>query len=157
MLQNTDLILLLTEMEDNGIEGASRHLRAIIGKPGVSIDALKFINSHRQLDVVGFYERIRKNHNEKKSNLYKNIVKDIDDPTEVISTLHAFALQLFLYSKHVDEANKLLFFKHVRAEEVTRVLNNYYKNYDITSALKLLRLIKADLVAFETVQGRREE
>ena len=157
MLQNTDLVLLLTEMDSNGVEGASRHLRAIIGKPTVSFDALKFINSHRQLDVVGFYERIRKNHNEKKSNLYKNIVKEIEDPTEVISTLHAFALQLFLYSKHVSEENKLLFFKHVRAEEVTRVLNNYYKTYDITSALKLLRLIKADLVAFETVTGRRGE
>lgn len=157
MLQNNDLVLLLTEMEENGIEGASRHLRAIIGKPGVSVDALKYINSHRQLDVVGFYERIRKNYNEKRSNLYKNIVKEIDDPVEIITTLHALSLQIFLYSKHVAEADKTLFFKHVRAEEITRVLHNYYNDYDISSALVLMRLIKADLVAFETVQGRREE
>ena len=67
------------------------------------------------------------------------------------------SLQIFLYSKHVKEEDKTLFFKHVRAEEITRVLHNYYQDYDITSALVLMRLIKADLVAFETVQGRREE
>ena len=155
MLQKNDIVLLLTEMEENNVEGAHEQLYKLFGSTGIPTESLKFVNDRRQLDVSKFYERIRKNHNEKKSNLYKNIVKDTEDPVEAISTLSAFALNLFLYSKHVEEKNKGLFFKHVRAEEVTRVLNKYYKDYDITSAIKMLRLIKADLIAFEEIAGRR--
>lgn len=156
MLQKNDLVLILTDMEANNIEGAHEQLMKVFNISGVSIEALKFINDRRQLDVTKFYERLRKNHNEKKSSLYKNIVKDIEDPVDAISTLSAFALNLFLYSKHVDESNKNQFFKHVRAEEVTRVLNKYYSSYDITSAIKMLRILKADIIAFETVAGRRK-
>ena len=62
-------------------------------------------------------------------------------------------LQILLYSKHVD--NKKLFLESSRAEEITLVLNNYFKTYDITNALKLLRIYKADLVALEFIAGRR--
>lgn len=152
MLQKNDLILILTEMEANNVEGAHEQLYKLLRAPNISMESLKFVNDRRQLDVTRFYERIRKNYNEKKSNLYKNIVKDIEDPTEAITTLSAFALNLFLYSKHVEEENKALFFKHVRAEEVTRVLNKFYKEHDIASALKELRIIKADLKAFESIK-----
>ena len=152
MLQKNDLVLILTEMESNGVEGAHEHLLKLFSTSSIPTDTLKFINDRRQLDVTQFYERIRKNYNDKKSNLYKNIVKDIEDPTEAIITLSAFALQLLLYSKHVEEENKMLFFKHVRAEEVTRVLNRFYKDHDVSSALKELRIIKADLKAFESIR-----
>ena len=155
MLQSNDLVLILTSMASQGIEGASEQIKNCIGKPvSQSIDTLKFINDHRQLDVTKFYERIKKNHNEKKSNLYKNIVKEDLGSDEIITTLHAFALQVALFAKHVDDSDKTLFYKHVRA--VTRVLNNYYKDFDLTSSLKLLRLIKADLLVFEHVNGRRD-
>ena len=149
MLQKNDLVLLLTEMQENGAE-ITDQLKKVVTSATIPMDVLKFINDSRQLDVASFYERIRKNYNDKRSNLYKNIVKEIDDPQEVITTLSAFALQVILYSKHVE--NEQLFFKHSRVEEVTRVLNNYYKNYDITSAMKLLRLIKVDLKAFESIK-----
>ena len=45
-----------------------------------------------------------------------------------------------------------MFFKHARAEEATRVLNGYYKSYDISSVMKLLRLIKCDIKAFESIR-----
>jgi len=157
MLQSNDLVLILTSMASQGIEGASEQIKNCIGRPvSQSIDTLKFINDHRQLDVTRFYERIRKNHNEKKSNLYKNIVKDDLDSDDIITTLHAFALQVALFSKHVNEEDKTLFYKHVRAEEVARVLDGFYKDFDLTSALKLLRLIKADLLVFEHISGRRD-
>jgi len=156
MLQVNDLILILTDMDASGDEGAKEHLMRALRSPLVSNDTLKYINDRRPLDVTKFYERVRKNYNDKRSNLYKNIVRDIEDPEDAISTLSAFLLNLFLYSKHVEESNKALFFKHVRAEEVSRVLNRFYKDYDITSAIKLLRLIKADLVCFETIEGRRK-
>lgn len=149
MLQKNDLILLLTEMQENG-EEVTEQLKKVVTSPSIPLDVLKFVNEARQLDVASFYERIRQNYNKKKSNLYKNIVKDIDDPQEVLTTLSAFALQVILYSKHVEDEQ--MFFKHSRVEEVTRVLNNYYSTYDITSALKLLRLIKCDLKAFESIR-----
>ena len=155
MLQVNDLVLILTDMETSGDSGAHEQLLRTLSNPTISTSVLKYINDRRPLDVTQFYERIRKNYNDKRSNLYKNIVKDIEDPIEAISTLSAFALNLFLYSKHVEESNKNLFFKHVRAEEVTRVLNKFYKEHDVTSAIKMLRLLKADLLAFETSTGRR--
>ena len=155
MLQNTDLIILLSELDSNGVSGAKELIPQLIGKTSISMEALKFISEHRPLDVSEFYERIRKNYNDKRSNLYKNIVREIDDSQEVLTTLHALALQIILYSKHVEDKNVSMFFKHTRAEEITRVLNNYYKTYDIISARRLLALIKADLVAFEYIAGRR--
>lgn len=152
MLQKSDLILLLTELQQNGVDVTDELNKAVTSK-GVSLEVLKFINDKRQFDVASFYEKMRKNHNDKKSPLYKNILSDIEDVTEIITTLHAYALQVNLFAKHLE--NKQLFFKHARAEEVTRVLNKYYTDFDITSALKLIRLIKADIIAFETIGGRR--
>lgn len=156
MLQSNDLVLLLTSMASQGIEGASEQIRKCIGKP-VSLETLRFINEHRQLDVAKFYERVRKNHNEKRSSLYKNLVRDDLSAEDAITTLHAFALQAALFSKHVEEGRKPMFFKHVRAEEVASVLEGYYKDYDLSSAMRVLRLIKADIMAFESVGGRRDE
>ena len=155
MLQTNDLVLLLTDLQVNGVEKSSQYLKTLLtnNNQKTILDTLKFINENRPFDIAQFYERIRKNHNEKKSPLYKNIVKDVEDIDETITTLHAYILQVNLYSKHVED--KSMFFKHARAEEVTRVLNSYYKDYDITSALKMLKLIKADLLTFEHVIGRR--
>lgn len=153
MIQKNDLVLLLTELEKNGVDGASQQIKNVLTTPNIELSTVKFINDNRPLEIVQFYEKIRKNYNSKKSPLYKNIVKDVEDIEDILTTLHAYALQVNLFSKKLE--NKQLFFKHARAEEVTRVLNTYYSNYDITPALKLIRLIKADIVAFETVTGRR--
>ncbi len=154
MVQQSDLILLLTELQRNGVEGTTQQIRNVATSKGINIEALKFINEHRPFEVAQFYELMRKNYNKKKSPLYKNIVSDIEDVEEVLTTLHAYVLQVNLFAKHIE--NKQLFFKHARAEEVTRVLNKYYIDYDITSALKMLRLIKADLCVFEGIAGRRD-
>ena len=153
MISKNELVLLLTELEKSGVEGASKQIKDALLSKNIEFSTLKFINDNRPLEIIQFYERMRKNYNNKKSPLYKNIVKDIDDVEEIITTLHAYALQVNLFSKKLE--NKQLFFKHAREEEVTRVLNKYYTDYDITSAVKVLRLIKADLIAFETIAGRR--
>lgn len=153
MISKNELVLLLTELEKAGVKGASKQIKDALISKNIEFSTIKFINDNRPLEIVQFYERMRKNYNNKKSPLYKNIVKDIDDVEEIITTLHAYALQVNLFSKKLE--NKQLFFKHAREEEVTRVLNKYYTDYDITSAVKVLRLIKADLVAFETISGRR--
>ena len=156
MLQVNDLILLLTELEDSGDVDAKRYIRQVVGKQSIPLNVLKYVNDKRQLDVVAFYDRIRRNHNEKKSPLYKNIMSEITDTNLVLTTLHAFLLQVSLFGSKLDNESKTQFFKHVRAEEAANVLRSYYKDFDVSSAMKLLRLIKADIMAFEYANGRRE-
>lgn len=153
MITKNDILLLLTELQESGADVNVYFTKAITA-PNVSLEVLKFINDQRQLDVAAFYELLRKNYNSKKSPLYKNIVKeDVEKPDEVLTTLAALNLQILLFAKKLDDDK--MFLKHSRAEEITRVLNNYYKTYDLLPCLKLVKLIKADLVAFETVAGRR--
>ena len=122
-LKKTDCILLLTELQDKGID-IKDNMNKLIQSPSLPLDVLKFINDNKQLDVCKFYEKIRKNYNDKKSDLYINIVKEIDDPQEVLTTLAALQLQVILYSKKVD--NKKLFLDNMRALEITYVMNNYF-------------------------------
>ena len=97
---------------------------------------------------------LRKNYNHKRSNLYINLVKEtLNSPTEVLITLSSLNLQILLFAKKLSDDK--MFLKHSRAEEITQVLNNYYKTYDLIPCLKLLKLIKADLVAFEQIAGHR--
>jgi hypothetical protein len=98
---------------------------------------------------------LRKKHNDKKSPLYHNIVKEVSDPEEVITTLACLLVQITLYSKKLL-TNKEIFQREVRAEEITRVLNNYYTTGLMDQCLALLKLIKADLLVLEHISGRRE-
>ena len=150
MVTKNDLILLLTEMEEAGVDVDKYLLKATISN-NIDLEVLKFINDNRQLDVAAFYELIRKNYNSKKSPLYKNIVREeLAEPEDVLTTLAALNLQILLFAKKLN--NNEMFLKHSRAEEITRVLNSYYKTYDLIPCFKLLKLIKADLKAFESIK-----
>ena len=155
MITNNDCILLLSELENKGNVDAGNLIMKIAGKSSIDLDVLKFINDNKPLEVIEFYEHIRKNYNKKKSNLYINIVKEIEQPYEVLTTLSSLLTQILLYSKKLED-NQTLFLKHSRAEEISKVLAYYFKTYDITKAIQLLKLIKLDLLALEIVQGRRK-
>ena len=153
MLTKNDLLLLLTEIEATG-KDVDLLITKLLKVDTISYEVLKFINDERQFDVSVFYELLRKNYNKKRSSLYINLVKeDTDASAEVLVTLSALNLQIMLFAKKLPDSK--MFLKHSRAEEITRVLNNYHKTYDLIPCLKLLKLIKADLVAFEQVSGHR--
>jgi hypothetical protein len=156
VLQKNDLILLLSKMQEDGFN-VEKEITELISSPNIPLNILKLVNDNRPLAVTSFYERIRKNHNEKKSDLYKNIMKETTEVDKILTTLSAFVLQVNLYARYLENNNIQGFFKHSRVEEVTRVLNNYYRTYDLTSCVKILRLIKSDILAFETIRGRRKE
>lgn len=155
MLQKNDLILLLSEMQEKGYN-VDKELTTLLTSPSIPLDILKLVNDNRPLPVTQFYERVRRNHNTKKSDLYKNIMKETNEVDKILTTLSAFVLQVNLYARYLEDNNQQMFYKHSRVEEITRVLNNYYKTYDLTSCIKILRLIKSDILAFETIQGRRD-
>ena len=137
VISKQDCMLLLSEMGDTS------RLKDLITMDSPSLDIIKFINDNRELDLTRFYEKIRKSYNQKHSKLYINLVKEIEEPAEVIITLSALLTQILIFAKNADDRS--MFLKHARADEISAVLNNYFKTFDITNCLKLSRLIKADL------------
>lgn len=149
MIKKTDILLLLSELKDQG-EDVSPYLNKLYRSREIPLDIIKYLNNKRALDVASFYEKLRYNYNHKKSDLYINIVKEITDIPEVLTTLAAYNLQVLLFAKKLD--NKEPFYRATRVEEVTRVLNSYYKTFDINNCLTVLSLIKADIKLFEEIK-----
>lgn len=150
MLRKTDILMLLTDLQDQG-EDVSKYINSLYKTKDIPLDTLKFINDKRQIHVAEFYNKLRKNYNNKKSDLYINIVKEnIDDVDEILTTLAAYNLQVLLFARKLDD--KEAFYRASRVEEVTRVLNNYYKTFDLEQCRLLLVLIKADIKLFESIR-----
>ena len=149
MISKNDLYILLYDLNSRGID-TTEATNTLVSTQGTPIEVIKFINDNRQFDLASFYENIRRNYNKKKSPLYGNIVKDIEEPNSVLTTLSALLTQILLYSKNVE--NKQMFLRHARAEDITKILNIYFNTYDLTNCIKLLRIIKADLKAFESIK-----
>lgn len=147
MITKNDIIILLTDLQEKGLN-VSNYLNNTL-KNGVSISTIQFINSNRQLDLYKFYEKIRKSYNQKHSNLYINIVKEIDDINKVLITLSALETQILIFSKNVEDRE--MFLRHSRALEISKVLSNYFINYDSKPCIKLIQLIKADLKCLQEV------
>ena len=147
MITRSDCILLLSDLQSNGVD-IGNYLSKVIQSKELDINCLKFINENRQLDVTAFYKKLRRSYNKKKSKLYGNIVKENRDPLEAPTILSSLLLQILLFSKEVE--NRQLFLKHARAEEITKVLNLYFTQYDLTNCSRLLDLVKADLKVIES-------
>ena len=153
MISKNDLVLILTELSESRKIDVTDKITKVLTSKTIPLDILKYINDEREFEVNKFYTHIRKSYNQKKSKLYINVMKEIDDVNDVLTTLSALNLQILLFSKKVND--KELFFKHSRAEEINKVLTLYYQNYDLTNCVRLLHLIKADIIAFESLNGRR--
>lgn len=154
MITKNDCLTVLVALEDRGLD-INRPMKKLVTSKEVPLDVLKFILDNRGIEVANFYEMLRKKHNDKKSPLYHNIVKEVIDPEEIITTLACLLVQITLYSKKLP-VNKEIFQREVRAEEITRVLNDYYSTGALDSCLALLRLLKSDLLVLEHISGRRE-
>ena len=154
MLTKNDCLTLIVSLEDRGIN-IDQQMKKLLTSKEIPIETLKFILDNRGIEVANFYEMLRKKHNQKKSPLYHNIVKDITDPEEVITTLACLLVQITLYSKRLP-ANKEIFQREVRAEEISRVLNTYYATGMLDSCLTLMKLLKSDLLVLEHISGRRD-
>lgn len=150
MITRRDCILLLSELSSKGIDTGSVLSQALKSST-VDISVIKFINDHRQFDANLFYEKLRKSYNNKRSDLYKNIVTcdEVDCSDSVLTTLAALSLQILLYSKNVVDTK--MFLSHTRFEEITQVLLNYSRTFDLVPCIQVLQIVKADLKAFEYI------
>lgn len=149
MVSKSDILSLLNELEEKG-EDVNKYIKELYSSSFISDNILKFLNDRRSFDIVNFYEKLRYNYNHKRSDLYLNIVKELDNVEDVLTTLASYNLQALLYAKKIED--KEMFYRNSRVEEVTRVLNEYYKTFDLSSCLTVLTLIKADIKLFETLK-----
>ena len=154
MITKNDCLSILTKLDESGVSGVNSYVRQLVVARDIPLEVLKFISDNRGLEVSKFYEMLRKSHNQKKSPLYTNILKEIEDPQEVVTTLSCLLTQILLYGKKLE--NKDQFFREVRAEELTRVLNNYFKTGLYEECLHLIKILKSDLLVLEYIAGRRE-
>ena len=152
MITKNDCILLLTDLQENGTDIGDSILK-VIKSNNTPIDVLKFINDRRELELTTFYNKLRKSYNNKHSKLYINIVKNIDDIDGVTTTLASYALQAILFSK--TSVDSQMFLRHARVREVNMALAKYFTDFDLSICLQLLKLIRADMIACETISGRR--
>ena len=154
MITKNDCLTLLVALEDRGVK-IDQPMKKLVTSKEVPIEVLKFILDNRGIEVANFYEMLRKKHNQKKSPIYHNIVKDIEDPDELVTTLSCLLVQIALYCKKL-QSNKEIFKREVRAEEITRVLNYYYSTGTLDQCVALMKLLRADLLVLEHVGGRRD-
>ena len=149
MLTKNDCFLLLSELNERGID-TKQITTKLIKSTSVDMDVLKFIHNHKSLEVKLFYEKLRKSYNQKKSKLYKSIVQiDEKEPKDIILTLNCLLTQILLFSNDVED--RTMFLKHSRADEISKVVCNYFATYDLALASRMIHLIKADLKAFESI------
>ena len=154
MISKSDVLLLLTELQTSG-EDVGDDITDLYKSSSIPFDILKRINEKRPLDLVTFYEKLRKSYDNKRSKLYINIMKSnenaLTDPKTILTTLSALLNQILQF----ETDDKSMFLKHARADEITQVLSIYFKTFNIEPALKLLTLFKADICALETITGHR--
>lgn len=142
--------MLLSEISDKGVD-TKEITTKLIRSSTIDYEVLKFINQYKIFDVLNFYDRLRVNYNNKKSKLYKSIVQIGEkEPKDVVVTLSSLLTQILLYSNNVED--KQLFLKHSRADEISKVLANYFVTYDLTLCIAILKLVKADLKALEGLE-----
>jgi hypothetical protein len=152
MITKDDCMSILLKLEDQGLNINSAMRKLVVAKD-IPLDILKFIAQNRGMEAINFYEMLRSRYNQKKTPLYKNILKNNDD-REVTTILACLLTQIVLYSKKLE--SKDLFLREIRAEEISRVLHDYFKTDDLEQCKKMLGLIKSDLLVLEYLNGRRK-
>ena len=75
---------------------------------------------------------------------------DEKEPKDCLVTLSSLLTQILLYSNTVKDKEQFL--KHCRADEISKALVRYFQTYDLTLCLTLLRYIRADLKALESLK-----
>lgn len=142
-----DCLVLLTQLKNRGVDVGDMPKKAALSQD-VSLEVIDFINKNRPFEVSNFYEKLRKSYNNKKSQLYKQIVKsDEGEPKDIIITLSSLGLQIMLFAKQFEDPQ--MFLQQARYQELTSCLYKYSTTYDLLPAINLLRLVKMDLKAFE--------
>jgi hypothetical protein len=154
MITKADVLTLLVDIENTKNLSVNNYIEKLLTSEGIPNEILKFIIDNKDLEIVNFYEMLRIKHNKNKSPLYLNIIRGEEAKQDIITTLSCLLLQIILYSNKLE--SKTEFLRQARVEEITRVLNEYFNDQDLEGCIKLINLIKADLMVLEYLTGRRK-
>lgn len=154
MITKADVLTLLVDIENTKNLSVNNYIEKLLTSDNIPNEVLKFIIDNKDLEIVNFYEMLRIKHNKNKSPLYLNIIRGEESKQDIITTLSCLLLQIILYSNKLE--SKTEFLKQARAEEITRVLNEYFNNQNLEGCIKLINLIRADLMILEYLTGRRK-
>ena len=58
MIARSDVILLLTELQNKGVD-VKEEMNMVLRSSSIPLEALKKINDNRSLDILKFYEKLR--------------------------------------------------------------------------------------------------
>lgn len=149
-ISKQECLNLLFELKDKGID-CTTEIKKLLVLNEPTIDTIKFINDHQELDLRKFYEKLRKSYNNKHSKLYINIVKyDELEGNELLCCLGALLQQVLLFNKNLNSSE---FLTQARFNEILYCLNQYYNSRNLIPCQKLLGLIKADLKVLEEISN----
>lgn len=155
MLTKSDCLSILVNLNDSGIE-VNPMMRKLTLANEPPLEVLKFIVANRGVIVTDFYEQLRKKHNQHKSTLYTNLVKEDTVEEQIPIILSSLLTQICLYSKNLTQLERQeQFYQEARASEITEALQDYFISTSLQKCKALLHLIKADLLVLEYLADRR--
>ena len=152
-ISKQECLTLLFELREKGVD-VSIPLKELLIQQVPSIEIIKFINDHQELNLRKFYEKLRHSYNDKHSKLYGNIVKCNElDSDEVVCCAGALLQQILLFDKKVDSGE---FLTQARFNELLSCLKHYYETKDTIQVRKLLNFVKADLKVLEEISVKQD-
>ena len=75
MIDKYSCLILLNDIKEKGIN-VDKQIKLLTVSNQIPLEVLKFINDSEPIELCKFYEKLRKSYNNKKSTLYKNLMKD---------------------------------------------------------------------------------
>lgn len=156
MITKNECLTLLMRLEGQGVN-IDAHMRAVLLAKNPPVETLKFIAKNKGFEAAEFYEMLRKKTNQKKSPLYKNILRGVTTIQESITTLTCLLTQIVLYSSKLEDPGVASrFLQGARAGEIANALKEYFEVQNPELCLNLLKLINADIKVLEFLRGQRE-
>ena len=150
-ISKQECLSLLFELKENGVD-TSAQIKSLLLQKSPSIEIIKFINDHRELDIRKFYEKLRHSYNNKHSKLYGNIVRCNEiDGDELICCAGALLQKILLFNKKVESID---FLKQARFNELLSCMKHFYETRDLVQVRKLLNYVKADLKVLEEISTK---
>lgn len=119
-------------------------LENVYSNPTEVISTLK---NNGSLEIFTFYNRIRKSYNEKHSKVYINIMKEVEDPKKVLTTLSALVTQILLFAEKSNY--KDIFLRHAKLTEILKALEQYSDSQSLIPCVEIIKELKQDIKQIE--------
>lgn len=110
---------------------------------------IRDLKENNLLDISIFYEQLRYKYNHGGSKIYINIMKEIEEPKKVLTTLSALITQIMLYSEQCE--NRSIFLKHSKINDILASINNYITTGDLIGCIRTIQSIKHDIKYIESI------